>query len=177
MGRGFGVESRFMRVFFVMLVMVFAGGAEAQLYVCPKPGGGGVRFASVPDGDGCRLQKSFERVNQPARSADARVVEDGDSGNLGASGETAVAARAAAVPVEVVSAAVQRLRDKKRGRILLHEYRRERQRQRLAQTQLEELQGEGGDEENAALVAHLQKQVRIHSQNVAAIEQELARLR
>lgn len=153
---------------FIAVLLLLQPVAAGQFYACVKPGGG-VSYVSDPNAAGCKPVRSYEE------SSNLKIVPVQPSPPVvtppprASSGGQATARRRnypTVLPQE------QRQRDQARGEILRHELAQEMRLKKIVGEQIA-LSGDGDEQKQA----YLQEQLRIHTQNITAIEQELARLK
>ncbi len=145
--------------------------AGAQLYACPKAGGGST-LTSTPTSEDCQLQQSIKRG---AERLKAQSVQPKQAPKLvPTQTKKKPAAKKSSKKYPVVSTATQKVRDKKRMEILLYELEKEEQQQQATREHMESINIE--IPKQAELLPHFEEKLAIHSQNIIAIKQELARL-
>ena len=144
------------------------GAAGDQLFACVDSGGRTIYTTNPALGKECVAQRSYEKKKE----AVAPKGEKTKTGTGRTEPKVAVprAVRGGGLELEV-SPAVQKRRDDKRVRVLVHELETELYRKRYYSQQIAK-----GDGEDSRRLRVLKGQQAIHSRNITAIEQELARL-
>ena len=147
------------------------GAAGDQLFACVDSGGRTIYTTNPALGKECVARRSYEKKKAVAPKGE-KTGKETRARTVRSEPKVAVprAGRGGGLELEV-SPAVQKRRDDKRVRVLVHELETELYRKRYYSQQIAK-----GDGEDSRRLRVLKGQQAIHSRNITAIEQELARL-